>query len=251
MKSTGLFGKNSGRVGGVVYSNYRGQQVVRSYQPQVKNPNTKRQIAQRTRFKLVSQSAVPLAKEINLGYKPNENTLTPRNGWVGKMLKKTINDGNTALLPLEELILTNSSAEAVSSAGTLRFSNGRIVFSESETVSASFYEPGTGVRAVLVAYDDAKIPQIVGAADLTVLEDTETVPGETVYQISGQLSGGEFAGGQLRLLMYAFKPSAEARSVYGDITVSGDEITLESYLSLYRGNIVYSKTANFAVVQNV
>lgn len=251
MKSTGLFGKNSGRVGGVVYSNYRGQQIVRSYQPQVKNPNTKRQIAQRAKFKLVSQSAVPLAKEINLGYKPNENTLTPRNGWVRKMLKKTINDGNAALLPLEELILTNSSAEAVSSASTIRFSNGRIVFSDSQFVSATFYEQGTGVRGVLVAYDDDKIPQIVGAADLTVTEDTEAVPGETVYPIVGELSGGEFSGGQLRLLLYAFKPSAEARAIYGDITVTGDEITLEDSLALYRGNLVYSKTTNFAVVQNV
>lgn len=251
MKSTGLFGKNSGRVGGVVYSNYRGQQIVRSYQPQVKNPNSKRQVAQRAKFKLVSQSAVPLAKEIKLGYKPNENRLTPRNGWVRTMLKKTINDGNTALLPLEELILTNSSSEAINSASSIRFSNGRIVFSEGETVSANFYEPGTGVRAVLVAYDDNKIPQIVGAADLTVTEDTETVPGETVYPIRGQLSGGEFAGGQLRLLIYAFKPSAEARAIYGDITVESDEITLENSLTLYRGALVYSKTANYQVVQNV
>lgn len=251
MKSTGLFGKNSGRVGGVVYSNYRGQQIVRSYQPQVKNPNTKRQIAQRAKFKLVSQSAVPLAKEINLGYKSNVNSLSPRNGWVRDMLKKAINDGNKAVLPLEELILTNSSAEAINSAGTIRYTNGRITFSESQTVSGSFFEPGTGVRAVLVAYDDNKIPRIVGATDLTVVEETEAVPGETLYQITGELSGGEFAGGELRLLLYAFKPSAEARAVYGDITVIDDEITLENALSLYRGNIVFSRTANYQVVQNV
>ena len=251
MKSTGLFGKNSGRVGGVVYSNYRGQQIVRAYQPQVKNPNTKLQIEQRSKFKLVSQSAVPLAKEIKMGYKPNENKLTPRNGWVRKMLGKTVADGTRVILPLEELRLTNSFAEAIYSADTLRFSNGRITFSDSQTVSANFYEPGTGVRAVLVAYDDDKIPQIVGAADLTVHEETEAVPGETLYQIVGELNGGEFAGGQLRLLIYAFKPSAEARAMYGDITVEGEEITLESSLSLYRGNLVFSETANFQVVQNV
>ena len=251
MKSTGLFGKNSGRVGGVVYSNYRGQQIVRSYQPQVKNPSTKRQIAQRAKFKLVSQSAVPLAKEINLGYKPNENKITPRNGWVRKMLTKTIADGNQAVLPLEELILTNSSASAINSASQIRYANGSIRFSDSQFVSQNFYEAGTGVRAVLVAYDDDKIPQIVGAGDLSVVEDSETTPGSTMYLINGELNGGEFSGGQLRLLMYAYKPSAEARAMYGDINVEGSEITLESSMSLYRGNLVFSETANFQVVQNV
>lgn len=251
MKSTGLFGKNSGRVGGVVFSNYRGEQVVRTYQPQVKNPNTKLQIAQRAKFKLVSQSAVPLAKEIKLSYKPNENKLTPRNGWVRKMLKKTLSDGPRAILPLEELILTNSSAEAISSVGQIRYANGFIRFSDSQFVGSNFYEAGTGVRAVLVAYDDNQIPQIVGAGDLSVVEDSESTPGTTMYLINGELNGGEFAGGQLRLLMYAYKPSAEARAMYGDINVEGDEITLESSMSLYRGNLVFSETANFQVVQNV
>lgn len=251
MKSTGLFGKNSGRVGGVVYSNYRGEQVVRAYQPQVKNPNTKLQIAQRAKFKLVSQSAVPLAKEIKLSYKPSENRLTPRNGWVRKMIKKTVSDGNKAVLPLEELVLTNSSAEAISSAGPIRYANGFVRFSDGQFVSQNFYEAGTGVRAVLVAYDDDKIPQVVGAGDLTVVEDAETVPGTTQYLVNGELNGGEFAGGQLRLMMYAYKPSAEARAMYGDINVEGNEITLESSMSLYRGNLVFSETANFQVVQNV
>lgn len=251
MKSTGLFGKNSGRVGGVVFSNYRGEQVVRTYQPQVKNPNTKFQIAQRAKFKLVSQSAVPLAKEIKLSYKPNENKLTPRNGWVRKMLKKTLSDGPRAILPLEELILTNSSAEAISSVNQIRYANGFIRFSDSQFVSSNFYEAGTGVRAVLVAYDDNRIPQVVGAGDLSVVEDSEAVPGTTTYLINGELNGGDFAGGQLRLLMYAYKPSAEARAMYGDIDVEGNEITLESSMSLYRGNLVFSETANLQVVQNV
>lgn len=251
MKSTGLFGKNSGRVGGVVYSNYRGQQIVRSYQPQVKNPNSKLQISQRSKFKLVSQSAVPLAKEIKLGYKPNSSLLTPRNGWMRQMIKKTISDGNKAVLPLEELVLTNSSAEAISSVGTIRYANGFIRFSDSQFVSQNFYEAGTGVRAVLVAYDDDRIPQVVGAGDLSVVEDSESTPGTTMYLINGEVNGGEFAGGQLRLLMYAFKPSESAKATYGDIAVSGEEITLENSLSLYRGDLVFSETANFAVVQGV
>lgn len=51
----GIFSKTKGKLAGVVFQQYEGIQVGKEYQPNVKNPNTAKQIAVRASFKLASQ----------------------------------------------------------------------------------------------------------------------------------------------------------------------------------------------------
>lgn len=51
----GIFSKLKGKLAGVVFQQYEGIQVGKEYQPNVKNPNTAKQIAVRASFKLASQ----------------------------------------------------------------------------------------------------------------------------------------------------------------------------------------------------
>lgn len=51
----GIFSKLKGKLAGVVFQQYEGIQVGKEYQPNVKNPNTSKQIAARASFKLASQ----------------------------------------------------------------------------------------------------------------------------------------------------------------------------------------------------
>lgn len=51
----GIFSKLKGKLAGVVFQQYEGMQVGKEYQPNVKNPNTDKQIAVRAAFKLASQ----------------------------------------------------------------------------------------------------------------------------------------------------------------------------------------------------
>lgn len=60
-KSTSMWGKTTGKVGGLVYATSGGEQIVREYNPNVANPSTTAQVDQRARMKLMSQLSASLA----------------------------------------------------------------------------------------------------------------------------------------------------------------------------------------------
>lgn len=60
-KSTSMWGKTTGKVGGLVYATAGGEQIVREYNPNVANPSTQAQVDQRARMKLMSQLSAALS----------------------------------------------------------------------------------------------------------------------------------------------------------------------------------------------
>lgn len=60
-KTTSMWGKTTGKVGGLVYATAGGEQIVREYNPNVANPSTKAQVDQRARMKLMSQLSAALS----------------------------------------------------------------------------------------------------------------------------------------------------------------------------------------------
>lgn len=59
-KTTSMWGKTTGKVGGLVYATSGGEQIVREYNPNVANPSTQAQVDQRARMKLMSQLSAAL-----------------------------------------------------------------------------------------------------------------------------------------------------------------------------------------------
>lgn len=57
MKLNGILGKGSGKLGSSVFAINSGEQILREYNPRVSNPKTEAQVAQRAKFKLLSQLA--------------------------------------------------------------------------------------------------------------------------------------------------------------------------------------------------
>ena len=241
MKSTGLFGKNSGRVGGVVYSNYRGEQVVRAYQPKVQNPNTAGQIAQRAKFKLVSQVSSSLKREIAMSFVPSVAKETPRNAFVKEMLKKTTYSAGQATLPIEDIVLTNSR-----SLGFALFN------ATSQTVTgvlSNGYTDRAKVRFVMIGYNDG--------GEITIIHTFERVPqavtsdNETVYQVTLTDLGTPQGYTNVRLLAYVYEADLSTGTTYEDYEVLGEEATLGDILRLYPGKINFSATTNALIPQNV
>lgn len=75
-----LGSKLRGKVGEVVAAKIRGgETAIRSYQPKVKNPNTKAQIGARSAFSLMSKLAAQLSGALMMNAKPNE---TQRNAFI-------------------------------------------------------------------------------------------------------------------------------------------------------------------------
>lgn len=60
-KASSMWGKATGKVGGLVYASSGGEQIVREYNPNVANPSTTAQVDQRARMKLMSQLSASLA----------------------------------------------------------------------------------------------------------------------------------------------------------------------------------------------
>lgn len=118
MKLNGVFGKGTGKVGNSVWAVSGGVQIVRPYNPNVSNPNTDAQVAQRAKFKLLSQVAAALASIIGFVKK---GLVSARNQFVSANIALCTFENGQAKLDLAGLDLTGSKAplpEIQASAGS-------------------------------------------------------------------------------------------------------------------------------------
>lgn len=107
MKLNGLLGTGSGKLGTSVFTTVKGTQIVRQHQPIVTNPSTKLQVAQRSRFKLVSQLAASMADVIAI---PRIGLTSSRNLFIKKNMPAVLGDVEGARVSYEKLQLTNGTA---------------------------------------------------------------------------------------------------------------------------------------------
>lgn len=79
MKINGLLGKGTGKLGNSVFAVSGGEQIVREYNPNVSNPNTEAQVAQRAKLKLMSQLAASISSVIAI---PKQGLVSSRNLFI-------------------------------------------------------------------------------------------------------------------------------------------------------------------------
>lgn len=107
MKLNGLLGTGSGKLGTSVFTTVKGTQIVRQHQPVVTNPSTKLQVAQRSRFKLVSQIAASMADVIAI---PRIGLTSSRNLFIKKNMPAVLGNVEGAQVSYEKLQLTSGTA---------------------------------------------------------------------------------------------------------------------------------------------
>ena len=107
MKLNGIFGTGSGKTGNAVFATSAGKQIVRTYQPKVTNPNTDAQVAQRAKFKLLSQLAAAMAPVIVI---PKSGLVSARNRFVQKNIPLATYADDKASIKLADIQLTDSNA---------------------------------------------------------------------------------------------------------------------------------------------
>lgn len=96
--------KGSGKLGNIVCSTVAGETIARDYNPEVANPNTETQVAQRAKFKLMSQLSSVMAPVIAI---PKDKNQSSRNLFVRKNMSATVFDGVQAAINLNRVQLTN------------------------------------------------------------------------------------------------------------------------------------------------
>lgn len=107
MKLNGLLGTGSGKLGTSVFTTVKGVQIVRQHQPTITNPSTKLQVAQRSRFKLVSQIAASMADVIAM---PRIGLTSSRNIFIKKNMPAVLGNVEGAQVSYEKLQLTSGTA---------------------------------------------------------------------------------------------------------------------------------------------
>lgn len=95
--------RKSGRVGGSVFAIRNGVTIERAYNPIVANPSSEGQVAQRAKFKLLSQLAAILAGVIAI---PREGIVSPRNLFTKANYSQTTYASQAAAIDLEKIQLT-------------------------------------------------------------------------------------------------------------------------------------------------
>lgn len=105
-KSTSMWGKTTGKVGGLVYATSGGEQIVREYNPNVANPSTTAQVNQRARMKLMSQLSAALSPVIAM---TKDGLTSKRNKFVAKNFDASYALNGTAQITYENVQLTEGS----------------------------------------------------------------------------------------------------------------------------------------------
>lgn len=156
MKLYGIAGKGTGKVGSMVYAISGGEQIVRQYNPIVANPNTERQVTQRSKFKLLTQLAAAIAP--TLAFR-KQGLVSARNQFIAKNYGAVaVRDGEVTLSG-QDLQITPSSAPLSTITGT----NG-----DNNTVNVSLRNNSAELldRVVYHAFtvDDANMIEHIGSA---------------------------------------------------------------------------------------
>lgn len=105
MKLNGIIGKGTGKLGSSVFAISGGVQIMREYNPEVSNPNTEAQIAQRAKLKLMSQLGAALAPALGFA---KMGLVSARNQFVSKSIGLCSFEDNEAQVDVTELQLTPS-----------------------------------------------------------------------------------------------------------------------------------------------
>lgn len=110
-----MWGKTTGKVGGLVYASAGGEQIVREYNPNVANPSTTAQVDQRAKMKLMSQLSASLSSVIAM---TKNGLVSKRNKFTKINFEYTYAVDGTAQVSYENLQLTEGNLSLPQISGT-------------------------------------------------------------------------------------------------------------------------------------
>lgn len=203
MKLAGIAGKGTGKLGSMVFASAAGEQVVRQYQPSVSNPNTKAQVNNRAKLKLMSQVAAAVSGEIAI---PRQGLKSSRNLFVKKNYDLATASDGVATLDYASLQFTNSS---VALPGVNLFRRSGV----SSTITAALYEIPAVSRVVYLCYKKTT----EGALQFVDSQIATEADG------AGGFFSVEFDDPSVDVVVYAYgmrDMSAKASAKYGNYSVT-------------------------------
>lgn len=235
MKLYGFAGKGTGKLGSSVFSIVGGQQIVRTYNPVVKNPQTILQVNQRVRFKLLSQLAAAIGSVLAIRA---QNNISARNRFTQINSKFVYGVNEQAFVSYENLQLTDSAIALP----------GITIVRGDENISLSLQESAAGVAdsvcfAVFSVNSEGQLmlrgSKVVQHAD----SDTNYTFPTTIKKYDGQV------------IVYAYgmkELETTATSMYGNYKIqTGEDVAkLLSDRNAASANIVFTQTRGTSLLDN-
>lgn len=225
MKLNGILGTGSGKLGTSVFTTVKGTQIVRQHQPVVTNPSTKLQVAQRSRFKLVSQLAASMADVITI---PRVGLTSSRNLFIKKNMPAVLGDVEGARVSYEKLQLTSGTAALPDIiAGR---AGGNLTLNLASNASAIVN------RVIYCIFTKDSLGQLMLNTSAVVSDAGDD--GDFALQITD-------IAGDLAIYAYGMKDtSASASATFGNykVTNASDIATLVSTRSISSKDFIFTKT---------
>lgn len=225
MKLNGLLGTGSGKLGTSVFTTVKGTQIVRQHQPVVTNPSTKLQVAQRSRFKLVSQIAASMADVIAI---PRIGLTSSRNLFIKKNMPAVLGNVEGARVSYEKLQLTNGTAVLPDIIATRSGSNLTLELASNASAMVN--------RVIYCIFKKSSGNQLM-LKNSTIVSDA----GENgTFEMQFTDMAGELA-----IYAYGMKDtSASASATFGNykVTNASDIATLVSNRSISSKDFIFTKT---------
>lgn len=249
-KSTSMWGKTTGKVGGLVYATSGGEQIVREYNPNVANPSTSAQVDQRARMKLMSQLSASLSPVIAM---TKDGLTSKRNKFVKKNFGASYALNGIAQISYENVQLTegNTGLPQVVATANLDAWGGAVVYLASA--------PSTNIsRVVYCIFEKSEENRLSFVTSLIVNQRTnENI--NTIYfpeaidflEITGTGNEAEFAK---EYVIYAYgmsDTSERATARYGNLNVqsASDIATLVANRTISFEDYQFTQTRGTTVGQ--
>lgn len=230
MKLNGLLGTGSGKLGTSVFTTVKGVQIVRQHQPVITNPSTNLQVAQRSRFKLVSQLAASMADVIAI---PRMGLTSSRNLFIKKNMPAVLGDVEGAQVSYENLQITNGTTTlpAIKAARASGYLTLNLAIKANEMVNRVIYCIFTKNQDGQLMLNTSKIVSDPGVDNDFQLK-IEDIPGD------------------LAIYAYGMKDaSASASATFGNYKVNSasDIAALVSNRSISAKDFIFTKTRGISL----
>lgn len=131
-KASSMWGKTTGKVGGLVYATAGGEQIVREYSPNVSNPSTTAQVDQRAKMKLMSQLSASLASVIAM---TKTGLVSKRNKFTKINFEYTYAVDGKAQVSYENLQLTEGNLSLPQIGGTMQDGKMQVFFADAPSAN--------------------------------------------------------------------------------------------------------------------
>ena len=222
----------SGKLGSSVFAISKGVTIERQYQPKVFNPQTRGQVEQRAKFKLLSGLAsvvAPFACLLTEGLQTQANVFVKRN------IQFVSFSNGAAHINMSQIQISGGSNSFVTPTFTIASGTGRGSVSAEDVAAAGF----DGVVFLVVGTKRPSVARITGKVVLA--------PTDNAFSIEFNIPG---SFGEYHLYAYGIKLTDKGVSTYGDLDSISENVVQVSIMRMISEGMMTASATSYAFARS-